>query len=54
MHLCLYVELNECLFIADHDIPGGDVHQQVGSHLIQGWYVNSSFPAVGIMKPGGR
>lgn len=32
--------------VADHDIPGGDLHQQVGSNLIQGWYVFSPLPAL--------
>lgn len=41
--VCLHVYL----FIPDHDIPRGDVHQQVGSHLIQGWYVFSLLPALG-------
>ncbi|KAI3358370.1 hypothetical protein L3Q82_014810 [Scortum barcoo] len=39
---------------SDHDIPRGDVHQQVRSHLIQGWYVFSPPPALGTTKPGGR
>ncbi len=58
MHLfvcvCVYVQLNVCLFVPDHDIPRGDVHQQVGSHLIQGWYVFSPLHALGIMKLDGR
>lgn len=39
INLFVHVLYNACLFVLDHDIPRGDVHQQVWSHLIQSRYV---------------
>lgn len=58
MHLfvcmCTLMYVCVCLLVPDHDISRGDLHQQVRSHLIQGWYVFSTIPASDIMKPGGK